>query len=73
MCVLLSDGMLCNCTGVLTKSDLVVPRSQNSHPAPESGLGKVLYLQLMLPAASSLRGGLGRCCLGTVGFVLFAE
>ena len=42
MCVLLGDGMLCNCTGVLTKSDLVVPRSQNSHPAPESGLGKVL-------------------------------
>ena len=73
MCVPPGDGMLCNCTGVLTKSDLVVPRSQNSHPAPESGLGKVLCLQLMLPAASSLRGGLGRCCLGTVGFVLFAE
>ena len=59
MCVPPGDGMLCNCTGVLTKSDLVVPRSQNSHPAPESGLGKVLHLQPMLPAANSLRGGLG--------------
>ena len=39
-------AMLCNCTGVLTKPDLVVPRSQNSHPASESGLGKVCTCSL---------------------------
>ena len=46
MCVPPGDGMLCNCTGVLTRLDLVVPRCQNSHPASESGLGKAFTCSL---------------------------